>query len=644
MTRQQGETFHVRSFRDGPNASRSKLQTLLALLFSFALIAAACGGSDDGEDDTGNTDDTTEGEESTPTTLSVTTTEPPAEGPSKGGTLIYGMEADSANGWAPYRVSCAISCYRVMGAISDPLFVPNTDGGVSPNLVESVESNEDFTEWTFQIRDGITFHDGEPLDGAAVAFNLNTCRFSALTGPALSTIADVQAEGQTVTVTMSSPWAPFPFNLAGGQCSYMFSPTWLASLEDLPMRTEGAPFFSEEIAATPADGDPTAPVGLGAFKFVSYEPGNGNSFVAERNEDYWRGPNGITGEDLPYLDRIEMTVAVDIASRSNGVASGEFSVIHTANSDEIVRLEGNGDLNVIKANDFGETGYTMLNVAQGENPTLAFLQGLDAPVPMDPDGVNAENPLVNKSCRRALAWATDSERVAQERGAGIVDVANGPFPPGSMGYLEDTGYPTFDVDEALVEWEQCKIDAGTDVIAFQFDTTNDPFNVETNELVISMWQEAFGDEIDATISPTEQGSYIGLALTGSFEAFGWRNHGGIDPDTQFLWWFSGTASPIGSLALNFGRFQDPVIDAALITQRSTDDVEVRRAAAEEINRSFGENVWNLWSTWTLWGIASNQNVNGITDMQTPDGDTQRGIVSGSHPMNGMWCVDGECNP
>ncbi len=47
-----------------------------------------------------------------------------------------------------------------------------------------------------------------------------------------------------------------------------------------------------------------------------------------------------------------------------------------------------------------------------------------------------------------------------------------------------------------------------------------------------MWKEAFGDEIDATISPTEQGSYIGLALTGPFQAFGWRNHGGIDPDTQ----------------------------------------------------------------------------------------------------------------
>ena len=67
--------------------------------------------------------------------------------------------------------------------------------------------------------------------------------------------------------------------------------------------------------------------------------------------------------------------------------------------------------------------------------------------------------------------------------------------------------------------------------------------------------------------PIEQGQYIGLALAGVFETQGWRNHGGVDPTEQWFWWSSATASPInpeaGELALNFGRFQDPEIDAAL---------------------------------------------------------------------------------
>ena len=44
-----------------------------------------------------------------------------------------------------------------------------------------------------------------------------------------------------------------------------------------------------------------------------------------------------------------------------------------------------------------------------------------------------------------------------------------------------------------------------------------------------MWRDAFGDEIDVSITPIEQGQYIGLALAGTFQAQGWRNHGGVDP-------------------------------------------------------------------------------------------------------------------
>ena len=47
-----------------------------------------------------------------------------------------------------------------------------------------------------------------------------------------------------------------------------------------------------------------------------------------------------------------------------------------------------------------------------------------------------------------------------------------------------------------------------------------------------MWDEAFGDQVRATITPIEQGQYIGLALTGSFQALGWRSHFGADPDEQ----------------------------------------------------------------------------------------------------------------
>ena len=110
--------------------------------------------------------------------------------------------------------------------------------------------------------------------------------------------------------------------------------------------------------------------------------------------------------------------------------------------------------------------------------------------------------------------------------------ADGPFPPGSLGYLEDTGDPEYDLDLAQSEMNTCVAELGTDTIEFAYSTTNDPFNVESNSLIISMWDEAFGDTVQAQITPIEQGQYIGLALVGQFNALGWRSHSGLDPDIQ----------------------------------------------------------------------------------------------------------------
>jgi peptide/nickel transport system substrate-binding protein len=632
----------------------------------FTLAAAACGGDDDDDAGTGDTEavegtdavstdtEATTGSEATTGTDAPSETDAPDttdeddggetpgtspgeshvtedEGePVQGGDLVYGIEADTANLFAPYKTSYATAGYVLLTSISDPLFTATPEGDVAPVLVESYEPNADYTEWTLTIRDGITFHDDTPLDGAAVEFNMETCQYSALTGAALTWIKDISSSGQTVTITTNGPYVAMPRSFTERQCGYMMSPTWLGSLEDVAQRNPDLPVYDAELAGTPADGDALQPVGLGAFVFESYTPGNGNSFRAVRNEDYWRGPNGITGETLPYLDSIEAVPAVDIDGRSNALRSGQFDIIHTSNSDSIAQFLDDGEFETIASSLFGDTNYTMLNVAEGPE--------------VDPDGVNAASPLLNVHCRRALAFATDNERLAEERGAGLVQVANGPFGPGQLGYLDDSGYPQYDPAAAQDEMDQCLADLGTETIEFTFNTTNDPFNVETNTLVISMWTEVFGDQVQATIAPVEQGQYIGLALVGTFNAFSWRNHGGIDPATQAYWWDSASSAPIGSLALNFGRFQDDDMDAALETIRSNPDEAARKDAAEEVNRIFGEQVYNLWSTWALWAVIEAPYVNGLESNVLPDsGDPGVGLAfSGRHQMNQLWCDEGVC--
>jgi ABC-type transport system substrate-binding protein len=184
---------------------------------------------------------------------------------------------------------------------------------------------------------------------------------------------------------------------------------------------------------------------------------------------------------------------------------------------------------------------------------------------------------------------------------------------------------------------------GTDSIEFSFNTTNDPFNVESNSLIISMWNEAFGDQVKATITPIEQGQYIGLALTGAFQAEAWRSHSGLDPDQQRLWWQSASASPIGQLALNFGRFKDDVMDQALEVIKTNPDPAARKEAAEAVNKRFGEMVYNWWLTYTLWAVVTQPYVNGVNDNLLPDGSDGIGLVgAGRHQLNQMWCDDGAC--
>jgi peptide/nickel transport system substrate-binding protein len=618
-------------------------RALLAAVLALSVVAAACGTDNSGEDagDGGS-------EQSAGTVAQQAGADERAEegDPVKGGVLRYGIEADSANGWAPYVTSCAISCRMIFRAISDPLFGIDTNAEAQGYLVETAEMNDAGTEHTWTLREGIKFHDGTPLDGEAVAYNIATCWQSDLTRAAYFMISKLAFEGQTVTVTTSIPAPDLAFLFREEVCGMMFSKQWLETLESNPLRTpEKAAKTPFPAITAPASGDQAKPVGLGAFKFVSYTPGNGNSFVTERNDDYWRGDGpGATGEGLPHLDGIEFTVAVDGASRASGLESGQFDIIHTANGEEIAELQGNDDLVTLTANDYGETSYVLLNVAEGTNEQFSKTFGLAAPAPMDPEGKNATNPLVNENCRIALAHAVDRDRLADERNAGLAVAANGPFSPGQFGHMEDSGYPEFDVDAANTAMDKCLAEIGKPVVEFAFNTTNDPFNVESNQLIESMWKEAFGDKVKVTITPIEQGQYIGLALVGAFNAQGWRNHGGFRPIEQSYWWLSSSASPMGTLALNFGRFQDPEIDAAMLDGITNTDEAARRKAAETVNQSFAKHVWNFWSWWTLWGVVANTNVHTITQHQLPgDGGETVPIIAGKHYVAQVWCTDGNCS-
>ncbi len=629
---------------------KAMLLRLLALFAAAAMVATACSSSDSSDDSGGDVvsdeaeaEQTEEVEEGASAGEDLRDDEEVGD-PVRGGTLVYGIEADVANPWAPYGLTCSISCAMPLGSISDPLFDFDPDGNLVPVLAEGIESNEDASEWTMTLRDGVMMHDGEPFDAEAVAYNINVCRASSGRGQDFILVTDVEVvDPLTVKFTLAQGWSAFPAAALDTPCgTHMMAPSWLKTLESNPLRAEsrftGTDLIDQETVDTPPDGDQAAPVSMGAFRYVDYVPGNGNGMTVERFDDYWRGdgPNSVTGEGLPYLDGIEFVIAVDIASRSAGLKSGQFDIIHTANADEIADFREEGDNFVrLEANKFGETSYFLINQADNDE--------------LDPEGVNADNPLIDVRVRRALAAGYDRQRVADERGAGIVQVSNGPFAPGQPGFLEDNGYPEYDPAAALAQLQEYIDDpersdgkAVGDPISFVFGTTNDPFNVETNQLVAAMWEESFGELIEVEILAIEQGSYVGEAVVGNYQVQGWRQHGGTDHDTQLRFWTSDTVAPIGTPTFNFGRFHDPDLDALAAASRLETDQAARIEIFEDMNRLFGERVYILPTVYTLWGIIAGPYVQDIAPLPLPEGGETFPVISGSHAVTQIWCTDGTC--
>ncbi|MET0903417.1 MAG: ABC transporter substrate-binding protein, partial [Acidimicrobiales bacterium] len=230
-----------------------------------------------------------------------------------------------------------------------------------------------------------------------------------------------------------------------------------------------------------------------------------------------------------------------------------------------------------------------------------------------PEVNGAPNPMSDINVRKALAFATDYETLVATRAADKFPVANGPFPEGQDGYLEDNGFPTFDLDQATELVDAYEEENGPLQIAYK--TTTDPANLDTAELLKDMWEEA---GIEVTLDQIPQGEFIGQAIGGTFQVFGWRNHSGV-ADQQYQWWT--TENTETALPLNFGRIQDPELDELMLTIRTSTDPAEQKQAAEEVNQLFADNVYNIWTSWVYWVLAHGDNVHNVEGQPLPDGGT-----------------------
>ena len=231
--------------------ARSSLLRMLAVLFAFALVAAACGGDDDetdGEEGTevtdGGAEEGSDGEGSDDAGADEgdgggteeVIVDDPDETPVAGGTLRYGLEAD-VDGINPTASALSAPGLMMANAVFDTLATYDENGAAVPHLAESFTPNEDASVWTIKLREGITFHDGTPLNIDAVIKNFEIQRADPLVGLAVKPFypeenAVVKVDDLTADFNLLEPNWYWPGALTG-QLGYVSSPAWLdAAVED----------------------------------------------------------------------------------------------------------------------------------------------------------------------------------------------------------------------------------------------------------------------------------------------------------------------------------------------------------------------------------------------------------------------------
>jgi peptide/nickel transport system substrate-binding protein len=224
----------------------------------------------------------------------------PGGAPKKGGTLTMGvLTAGSAENLWPGTASVLPDWAHQYNLYNFLLYPGVNMSPLVPGLATSWESNADATVWTFHLRSGVKWHDGTPFSAKDAVYNFQLwtnpkANYSAafLTG-IVNTHGVKARDNLTVEVPLLRPIAQFPTILA-----------WFN--------------FGLVKAGTTAKDAAEHPIGTGAFKYVSFTPGQQSVYVA--NPDYWE-------EGKPYVDKLVIDSSfTDYNSITNAMANGSINL------------------------------------------------------------------------------------------------------------------------------------------------------------------------------------------------------------------------------------------------------------------------------------------------------------------------------
>ncbi len=459
----------------------------------------------------------------------------------KGGTLVEAMGTEPTN-LDIFKMARKAE-YQVVHLMIEPLFVINTKMESEPLLAENYKVSDDQLTWSVKIKKGIKFHDGEPLNAAAVKYSFDRHKKSAA-GQLLSIVTAIDVQGEdTVVLKLEKPYPLLLTNLSSFSLGVVS-----------PKAAESKEWGSKVIAGT-------GPLRL--KQWIS-----GDRVVLERNPEYRHAPSFCTNKGPAYVDEYVLRFVPEPATLIAELTEGNVDLSLYVSERDVAAVKGHAKTTLITIDS-----------------TAAIYLAINC------DSKNS--PYNDPKVRQALAHSINKRAVLKAAYHDVGTILYTPLSTGVIGYSKEAAdmgkeFNEYDLDQAkrLLEeagWKDTDKDGIREKDGEKLDLVFMSFTMprykRAAEVVQPMLQEA-GFKVKLEI--LEAGDLYARIRAGSFDLISIALVGsqGTAVDDMVLGYHS---KNIGNI-LQWSYYNNPDVDKLIDAARFDIDPEKRKKALNDAQK------------------------------------------------------------